>query len=108
MRALRTALWFCWQGEKLRDSATGSELSELQRDSLKLMESVRDESDPIKAITGNPEFVSQVKALCSSYLRDAVVGAKIPDLAGKKDWGTYELSGLVGHAAACICDTTTF
>ena len=36
----------------------------------------------------------KIKQLVVTYVQDAVMGATIPDISSKKEWGTYEIKGL--------------
>lgn len=36
----------------------------------------------------------QVKSLAMSYVDEAVTSAKIPEIKGTKDWGTYKINGI--------------
>ena len=70
----------------------GSELAKVQQDGLRLLGSSG--GDPVTAMKENPKFVEEIKRLVVTYVQDAVMGAKIPDVANKKDWGNYEIKDL--------------
>eukprot|EP01043_Picozoa_sp_COSAG02_P034792 COSAG02_NODE_2453_length_8820_cov_6.109964_7_plen_683_part_01 len=81
--------------DKLGAGISGDETSEMakvQQDGLKLLGSSG--GDPVKAMQQNPQFVEEIKKLVVTYVQDAVMGAKIPDVANKKDWGNYEIKDL--------------
>ncbi len=81
--------------DKLGAGIDGSEsnaLAKAQQDGLKLLGSSG--GDPVQAMQQNPQFVAQLKTLVVTYVQDAVMGAKIPDVANKKDWGNYEITDL--------------
>lgn len=42
----------------------------------------------------DPSFADQVKTLAMTYVKGAVQAVNIPEIAGKKDWGTYAIKGL--------------
>ena len=60
-------------------------------DGLALLSST---TDPATALQENPEFQAKIKQLVVTYVQDAVMGATIPDISSKKEWGTYEIKGL--------------
>ena len=60
-------------------------------DGLALLSST---ADPATALQENPEFQAKIKQLVVTYVQDAVMGATIPDISSKKEWGTYEIKGL--------------
>ena len=41
---------------------------------------------------GRIEFVREVRELVVSYIRSAVAGIELPDIAGSKEWGAYEIT----------------
>lgn len=43
----------------------------------------------------NPEFVEKIKGLVVTYVQDAVMGAEIPDVANKKDWGSCKYTDAI-------------
>ena len=60
-------------------------------DGLALLSST---ADPATALQENLEFQAKIKQLVVTYVQDAVMGATIPDISSKKEWGTYEIKGL--------------
>eukprot|EP01048_Picozoa_sp_COSAG05_P030847 COSAG05_NODE_10940_length_538_cov_1.047836_1_plen_134_part_01 len=61
---------------------------------LTLAKSVRTPEEAKQALEENPEFVHEVKLLAMNYVEEAVTSAKIPNIKGSKDWGTYEIRGI--------------
>eukprot|EP01050_Picozoa_sp_SAG11_P017036 SAG11_NODE_2401_length_3402_cov_17.587648_1_plen_130_part_00 len=43
---------------------------------------------------GNDAFVSELRVVVATYISEAVTAIDIPPIAGSKDWGDFEITGV--------------
>eukprot|EP01052_Picozoa_sp_SAG31_P039447 SAG31_NODE_5475_length_2518_cov_1.939231_1_plen_237_part_00 len=82
------------ESETLTKFMKADSSGEVLKDGMALLSGKRTAEEAVAAILENDAFLEQVKAVVVSYIEDSVMGAEIPEISGKKDWGTYEIKGL--------------
>jgi Ca2+-binding EF-hand superfamily protein len=67
-----------------------AQLEELQKNG----EELSGADDISRMLVEHPELLVDIKKLISIYTEDTVMGMKMPDITGDKDWGRYSLHNL--------------